>query len=1194
MRKTAGLLVVVLFLSFVGPPPATGATGAPIDNEEQRVSEHGFRFGADQFSPDVSGETLVWQDTRGDNDSPEGNAIWSKDLSTRDESPVTTVATPMAVPQISGTRIAWTDNVGGNNDIYARQLPAGPVVQVTTHAAIQINPAIDGTLVVWEDLRNQIGPPNRDIFKKDLAGGPESAVVTASGDQFSASVSATTVAWRDSRRGPDKADVYVRTGSSAEVEIKQVDGSRQTGSAVAISGSRLFWNENDPSCVGEGCETPKILRTCVLPCASITTVDALTPGDPGSIGGMDVSGSQGVWVKSSSGGQHIYARDLATFDPNDQVDTTSGLPPSFVDEPSIDGTRTAWTQLVDTSNGRDVFWRVDDDPPQRANSIGMGEFGVHLNPAADGDVVVYRAPGDLRLGGGPNQTGQGGFRVWATDLSGDRRHFEVSTFFGTDVSRAEIASERVVWSDARNCPSFICGAEDVFERDPLDSGNEVQLSGPPDGEARTPDVDGSTTAWQCGDAGICVHDGSSIDVLDVSGNLLADGAIGTIVRISGDLVVWHEVVFNGDGPSNSRIHALDIVTEDDEILGAGLAVAGDFSEMDIEGSEVVWAGGNGAIWRNTAVGCGVDPAPCDHSADASEFETPATDHRLGSPSIGGTRVAWTDCDGMGFGVCDVYTRTLAEPDRHLVTNESAAGAGAPFVDVDRIYWSDSRNAGIQDPGQAFDVADIFMESVSGAALPQPDTTPPGMPTDATATRNGDEIDLAWTNPTDDDFYRVRILRKSGTDPPSGLDDTSASVVYEGEDSAFTDTDVAPGLHYSYAIVAFDSEPNFSSPAFASTLVEFWFNWYDGVFHTPDWVMMVNTGASSINSQVFIAAAQVFNGSVAAGGTLTQQFPGQVGGPVRVVLSGPGEASIRSLWTTGSSTENFEEVSGVRTDELGTSWYWPWYDGVSTGGKDWIHISNPNPTSTNVTVKVAGSTVASSAVPALGNFNYQNPNLVGGPVEVSSSQPVLAAQRVLWDGVNFSETLGTQLTTDTWFTWYDYPGSNARDWIVIGNPGGGAVTATITVAGNPVFNGAVGANTSVFPTFPGVVGGPVHVTASGPVVVSQRAIWGLHSMEEVGGTNPSAGGLFSWYDAVGSANRDWVLVANVGGSSTTVTIKIAGATVFNGALAAGQIVTPQFTNVQNGPVQVTSTGGSIITSRRTLWGPQADFTEMLPF
>ncbi|MGH2952234.1 MAG: hypothetical protein ACRDKX_09335 [Solirubrobacterales bacterium] len=820
----------------VGPDP-----GEPIDNGEQRVSEHGFRFGADQFLPDISATTIVWQDQRGTSTTFEHpatgkvrNRIWFKDLDTRDEALVATLSTDFGHPRVSGKRIVWHDFKGGDHDIFTRKLPAGPIKKLTANNKDQMNPAIKGNVIVWEDYRNG----NADIFQKVL-GGAQSAVEVASGNQVSPSISGSTIAWRDSRRGSNKADVWIKDGANPSARAVKVtspgDAKSFSPFEVAISGTRLLWNEADPACTSFDCTDPKVVKTCVLPapCATTFEVDSLPtdPNDRGALTSLDVSGSRGSWVDENRG--HLYTVNLTTCDPapcaaKAEVDAADGT----ITTGALVGNRFAWSQdgfpKTGLEGGLDVIWddRTTVEAPRRANSVGLGPFARHENPVADGDIVVYRAPAE---GDFLNET-----QVWATDLSGTREHFAVSTELGTDISRPAVVGTRAAWSDLRNCPSAggpqvndPCEtepADDALERDPLDSGAETLLSDPAQTGGPV-DADGSTTVWRCGDTpganidAICVHDGVSVTRHDIPADNLLDPAstINSIVRISGDLVAYGETFCNGE--CQSRVHVLDLSTGDDEIVGAGAQGSDAFTggQFDISGSTVIFGGDNGSLFESTVAGCGGTGASCDNSADAALFEPQVLDHGLSQPAIDGDRVAWVDCPedfGLAAPGCDIYTRTLSDTEANLVTNETNSAVRSPYVDDanDRIYWVDERFG-----STALGGGDVFMESVDDAiSLPPPDTTAPTKPTGFTATPNAGAVDLAWTNPSATDFFRVRILRKSGPTPPSSLNDTSAAVIYEDDGESFTDTDVKVGQQYSYRIVAFDLEPNYSGASVAST------------------------------------------------------------------------------------------------------------------------------------------------------------------------------------------------------------------------------------------------------------------------------------------------------------------------------------------------------------------------------------------
>lgn len=85
------------------------------------------------------------------------------------------------------------------------------------------------------------------------------------------------------------------------------------------------------------------------------------------------------------------------------------------------------------------------------------------------------------------------------------------------------------------------------------------------------------------------------------------------------------------------------------------------------------------------------------------------------------------------------------------------------------------------------------------------------------------------------------------------------------------------------------------------------------------------------------------------------------------------------------------------------------------------------------------------------------------------------------------------------------------------------------------------------------------------------------------------------DSVSSLDKEWILLANVGDEVAPITVKIGGATVEAFSLDPDELEVRVYSGIQNGPVEVIGPAdGNLIMSRRTLWGPQADFTEMLPF
>jgi len=96
----------------------------------------------------------------------------------------------------------------------------------------------------------------------------------------------------------------------------------------------------------------------------------------------------------------------------------------------------------------------------------------------------------------------------------------------------------------------------------------------------------------------------------------------------------------------------------------------------------------------------------------------------------------------------------------------------------------------------------------------PDTTPPGKITDFTATPGDEKIDLTWSNPTDDDFEKVKIQFSTGGYPPDRNDGTN---VYEGTGESKSHTGLVNGTRYYYSAFSVDDVGNWSGPAHASAV-----------------------------------------------------------------------------------------------------------------------------------------------------------------------------------------------------------------------------------------------------------------------------------------------------------------------------------------------------------------------------------------
>jgi hypothetical protein len=104
---------------------------------------------------------------------------------------------------------------------------------------------------------------------------------------------------------------------------------------------------------------------------------------------------------------------------------------------------------------------------------------------------------------------------------------------------------------------------------------------------------------------------------------------------------------------------------------------------------------------------------------------------------------------------------------------------------------------------------------AGLLLMFTEAVPPSIPTDISLTPGAQKVTLSWTNPSEDDFYGVRVLRKTGS-YPSAYNDPLAETVYEmlnaiaGVQTTIEDVGLVDGTTYFYAIFVRDLPMHWST------------------------------------------------------------------------------------------------------------------------------------------------------------------------------------------------------------------------------------------------------------------------------------------------------------------------------------------------------------------------------------------------
>jgi hypothetical protein len=181
------------------------------------------------------------------------------------------------------------------------------------------------------------------------------------------------------------------------------------------------------------------------------------------------------------------------------------------------------------------------------------------------------------------------------------------------------------------------------------------------------------------------------------------------------------------------------------------------------------------------------------------------------------------------------------------------------------------------------------------------------------------------------------------------------------------------------------------PAQAATTT--YLNWYDKASPgmSIDNIHVIDPGTTAANVTVSVPGATDQVLIVPAGGEANVSFPaGTIGGPIVVHSDQAVLASQRVVYYA-----TFNEVWAQSAAQASTTSRVTWYDKASPGMfNDNFHILNPGTSIATVTVTLPGAAPQQTTVaPGGESFVSFPPGTIGGPVTVTSDQPVLASQRV---------------------------------------------------------------------------------------------------------------------------------------------------------------------------------------------------------
>jgi hypothetical protein len=267
------------------------------------------------------------------------------------------------------------------------------------------------------------------------------------------------------------------------------------------------------------------------------------------------------------------------------------------------------------------------------------------------------------------------------------------------------------------------------------------------------------------------------------------------------------------------------------------------------------------------------------------------------------------------------------------------------------------------------------------------------------------------------------------------------------------------------------------------------SWFDKA--TPgmvgDNIHVLNPGGAGANVTVSLPGASPIGFALAAGAESYVTFPhGTIGGPVTITADHAVLASQRVQYF-----QTFNEVVARSAAQASLTSNFNWFDKATPGMVgDNVHLLNTSGSTAHITVVLTGASSIPVTLPAGAETYVTFPaGHIGGPVTVTSDQPVLSSQRVQYFQ-SFNETpsaSATQAQTTSHVMWFDRvsPGM-VGDNIHVLNPGGTVANVTVSLAGASPMSFSLGAGMETYVSFPvGHIGGPVTITSDQPVLAAQR-------------------------------------------------------------------------------------------------------------
>ena len=208
---------------------------------------------------------------------------------------------------------------------------------------------------------------------------------------------------------------------------------------------------------------------------------------------------------------------------------------------------------------------------------------------------------------------------------------------------------------------------------------------------------------------------------------------------------------------------------------------------------------------------------------------------------------------------------------------------------------------------------------------------------------------------------------------------------------------------------------------------YWLPWYNNVDLNTQ-LRIANITGAPVTVRVFIGGVEMTGSpfNLGAGASTRKSFTGINNGPVKIVSNQLIVAAERVIYQVNGVNTSFTEMMALPNSQLNTAYWLPWYN--NSGNLDTqLRIANVSGTPATVQIFIGGIQMTGSpfSLGPLVSTRKSFPGINNGPVKIVSTQPIVAAERLIYKVNNFptsfSEMTGLpnhQLNLTHWLPWYN--------------------------------------------------------------------------------------------------------------------------------------------------------------------------------